>query len=297
MKQTDILLESGTNELEIVMFHIGKSTFGINVLKVREIIQTVDVTETPNQHEHYEGIIHLREEVFPVIDLAGVLGYPPSENPEKDTFIIAELNKMKVAFRVQEVTRIHRISWENIEKLGGLADWNNTHTIGVVKMKQEMALLLDYEKIVMDICPGSGFPGYSPEKRKEKDRSNKHILAAEDSSILQKMLKDTLEEAGYTITLFPNGKEAWEYINSLLEEKNSNYPDLIITDIEMPQMDGHHLTKKIKEHAMLRDIPVVIFSSLITDSLYHKGENVGADAQISKPEINKLIDKIDQLIL
>src|SRR5699024_2917200 len=114
--QTDILLESGTNELEVIMFEIGSGTFGINVLKVREIINAVEVTSIPNSHENVEGVIRLREEVLPVVNLAKVLGLQKSSTPEKDKFIIAELNQVKIAFRVHHVSRIHRISWEQIEK-------------------------------------------------------------------------------------------------------------------------------------------------------------------------------------
>ncbi|WP_158736417.1 chemotaxis protein [Alteribacillus sp. YIM 98480] len=299
--QSDILLESGTNELEIVMFNVGTGTFGINVLKVREILQPVDITETPNRHEHLEGVIRLREEVIPVIDLAKVLGYPPADHPKYDKFIIAELNQMKVAFHVHSVSRIHRISWEQIEKPGDLSKGHDANTIGIVKMEQGMSLLLDYEKIVMDIAPSSEMQGIKRNDEHAKERAHKTLMIVEDSPVLRKLLEDTLEDAGYTSSvLYQDGKEAWDYIGSLTETDgtdNKRLPDLIITDLEMPRMDGHHLTIKIKEHEELQHLPVVIFSSLITEDLYHKGERVGANAQVSKPEIGKLVDEIDKLIL
>ncbi|SDH51981.1 chemotaxis protein [Alteribacillus bidgolensis] len=299
--QSDILLESGTNELEIVMFNVGTGTFGINVLKVREILQPVEITETPNRHKHLEGIVRLREEVIPVIDLAKVLGYPPADQPEYDKFIIAELNQMKVAFHVHSVSRIHRISWEQIEKPGDLSQGHDANTIGIVKMDQGMSLLLDYEKIVMDIAPSSEMQGIQRNDEHVKDRAHKTLMIIEDSPILRKLLENTLEDAGYTSSvLYQDGKEAWDYISSLTEtdgSDNKRLPDLIITDLEMPRMDGHHLTIKIKEHEELKHLPVVIFSSLITEDLYHKGERVGANAQVSKPEIGKLVDEIDKLIL
>ncbi len=151
-----ILLESGTNELEVIAFSIDEGIFGINVLKVREIINPLPIVKVPNSHQYVEGIIRLRDEVITVVDLARVIGFPPSQDSERDKFIVAELNQMKVAFHVHSVSRIHRISWEQIEKPTELSKGLEASTIGVVKMDEQMILLLDYEKIVVDINPNSG---------------------------------------------------------------------------------------------------------------------------------------------
>ncbi|WP_088105293.1 chemotaxis protein [Halalkalibacter urbisdiaboli] len=300
-EKNGILLESGTNELEIVMFSIGRSTFGINVLKVREIINPLPVTDTPNGHPHVEGVIRLRQEVIPVVDLAKVLNLPPSEHPEQDKFIISELNKTKVAFHVHNVSRIHRISWEQIEKPSELSQGMQAQTIGIVKMEETMALLLDFEKIVVDISPESGLSVEKVKAMGPRQRSEKRILIAEDSAILRKLLQDTLVEAGYdSLQFFENGRMAWDYLEQLSHKTSSEIEkkvDIIITDIEMPQMDGHHLTRRIKETNSLTHIPIIIFSSLITDDLFHKGEKVGANGQISKPEIVQLVEMIDQFII
>ncbi len=294
-----ILLESGTNELEVIVFSIGEGVFGINVMKVREIINPLPVTKMPNGHPNVEGIIRLREEVLPVIDLAKVIGFPASKQPETDKVIVAELNKMKVAFHVHNVSRIHRISWEQIEKPTKLSQGLEGSTIGVIKMDENMILLLDYEKIVVDISPDSGMNKGQLKQLGPRERSNKKIVIAEDSPVLRKLLEDTLTEAGYNnLHFFEDGKQAWEYLEQLGENKElfSELPHLVVTDIEMPKMDGHHLTKRIKGHKVLNDLPVVIFSSLITGDLFHKGERVGADAQVSKPEIVHLVKNIDQLL-
>ncbi|WP_216827821.1 chemotaxis protein [Alkalihalobacterium elongatum] len=301
MKNDRILLETGTNELEIVMFNIGAGIFGINVLKVREIINPLPITATPNAHPYVEGVIRLRQEVIPVVDLSKVLNFPPSEHPEQDKFIISELNQIKVAFHVHSVSRIHRISWQQIEKPSQLSQGEQAQTIGIVKMDEGMALLLDFEKIVVDISPESGVNVESLKVLGPRQRSTKKIVVAEDSKILRKLLSDTLSEAGYdNVLFFENGRVAWEYLEGLAIDLNQNpleEVNLLITDLEMPQMDGHHLTLKVKEHPRLVDLPVVIFSSLITEDLFHKGEKVGASAQVSKPEIVKLVQLIDQLIL
>lgn len=295
-----ILLESGTNELEIVEFSIGKNKFGINVIKVKEIINPVAITQIPHAHPNVEGIIELRGEVLPVVDVAAALGFPKSPNPEQDKFIVAEFNKQKVVFHVHTVTQIHRISWDQIEKPSDMYQGADSQVIGVIKMNGEMILLLDFEKIVVEINPESGINVQQVKKLGDRQRSNKRLVVAEDSPLLRKLLHDTLAEAGFNqVEFFENGRDALEYLESIASssKKVTDVVQLVITDIEMPQMDGHHLTKRIKENDELEKLPVIIFSSLITDDLKHKGQMVGADAQISKPEIAELVLHIDKHIL
>lgn len=295
-----ILLESGTNELEIVEFLIGDNRFAINVIKVKEIIQPIAPTKVPHAHPYIEGIIELRGEVLPLIDLAKALGFGPSQNPAQDKYIVAQFNQQKVVFHVHNVTQIHRISWKQIEKPSQIYQGLESQIIGVVKLNGNMILLLDFEKIVFDINPQSGIHVDRVKKLGQRDRSNKKLIVAEDSPLLRKLLHDTLAEAGYVyVEFFENGEDALHYLQSIVEKGKpvESEVQLVITDIEMPQMDGHHLTKRIREHDKLKHLPVVIFSSLITDDLRHKGERVGATAQVSKPEIAELVQVIDQYIL
>lgn len=300
MEQKGILLESGTNELEIVEFEVANNKFGINVIKVKEIIQPLPVTFIPHAHPHVEGIVQLRGEVLPVVDMIKVLGISNGQYSDQQKYIVAEFNKQKVVFHVDNVTQIHRISWNQIEKPSDMYQGGANQVIGVIKINETMILLLDFEKIMLDINPESGINVDSVKKLGKRERSEKKILVAEDSPLLRKLLNDTLIEAGYVnLEFFENGKDAYDYLEFLTEsgEDITSKIQLIVTDIEMPQMDGHHLTKKIKTHPELKKLPVVIFSSLITDDLRHKGEQVGADDQVSKPEIADLILKIDDLIL
>ncbi|MBW7651051.1 chemotaxis protein [Anoxybacillus sp. ST4] len=295
-----ILLESGTNELEIVEFLIGDNRFAINVIKVKEIIHPIAPTKVPHAHPYIEGIIELRGEVLPLIDLAKALGFGPSQNPAQDKYIVAQFNQQKVVFHVHNVTQIHRISWKQIEKPSQMYQGLESQIIGVVKLNGNMILLLDFEKIVVDINPQSGIHVDRVKKLGQRDRSNKKLIVAEDSPLLRKLLHDTLAEAGYVyVEFFENGEDALHYLQSIVEKGKpvESEVQLVITDIEMPQMDGHHLTKRIREHDKLKHLPVVIFSSLITDDLRHKGERVGATAQVSKPEIAELVQVIDQYIL
>ncbi|EMI09347.1 chemotaxis protein [Anoxybacillus gonensis] len=295
-----ILLESGTNELEIVEFLIGENRFAINVIKVKEIIHPIAPTKVPHAHPYIEGIIELRGEVLPLIDLAKALGFGPSNNPAQDKYIVAEFNQQKVVFHVHNVTQIHRISWKQIEKPSQMYQGLESQIIGVVKLNGHMILLLDFEKIVVDINPQSGIHVERVKKLGKRERSNKKLIVAEDSPLLRKLLHDTLAEAGYVyVEFFENGEDALHYLQSIVQKGKpvESEVQLVITDIEMPQMDGHHLTKRIREDETLKHLPVIIFSSLITDDLRHKGERVGATAQVSKPEIAELVQMIDQHIL
>lgn len=300
MEHKGILLESGTNELEIVEFEVANNKFGINVIKVKEIIQPIPVTFIPHAHPHVEGIIQLRGEVLPVVDMLRVLGIQSSERNPQQKYIVAEFNKQRVVFHVDNVTQIHRISWDQIEKPSDMYQGGTSQVIGVIKQNEQMILLLDFERIMVDINPDSGISVEAVKKLGKRERSEKRILIAEDSPLLRKLLFDTMNEAGYeNVEFFENGRDAYEYLESITKAGSdvSEHIQLVVTDIEMPQMDGHHLTRKIKEHPDLQKLPVIIFSSLITDDLRHKGDQVGAEDQISKPEIAELILRVDQLIL
>ncbi|EAG3070987.1 chemotaxis signal transduction protein CheV, partial [Listeria monocytogenes] len=285
-EEKGILLQSGTNELEIVTFTVGENLFCINVLKVKEIIHPLEVTPVPDSNPAIEGVSQVRGEIMPVVNLARVMKLPEIE-PENTKFIITELNQMKIVFRVDEVHRIQRISWEQIEEPEKLSIGLEELAVGIVKLDGNLVLLLDYEKIIYEISGNADFAVTGEDRIARKvNREEKTIFIAEDSQMLRQLLEDTLHEAGYTnLQFFANGREAQEHIFKLLkEQKEQTFENvnLLITDIEMPQMDGHHLTKVIKEDEIGRELPVVIFSSLITEDLEHKGAGVGADAQVSK---------------
>ncbi|CAC95929.1 chemotaxis protein [Listeria innocua] len=300
-EEKGILLQSGTNELEIVTFTVGENLFCINVLKVKEIIHPLEVTPVPDSNPAIEGVSQVRGEIMPVVNLARVMKLPEIE-PENTKFIITELNQMKIVFRVDEVHRIQRISWEQIEEPEKLSIGLEELAVGIVKLDGNLVLLLDYEKIIYEISGNADFAVTGEDRITRKvNREEKTIFIAEDSQMLRQLLEDTLHEAGYTnLQFFANGREAQEHIFKLLkEQKEQTFENvnLLITDIEMPQMDGHHLTKVIKEDEIGRELPVVIFSSLITEDLEHKGAGVGADAQVSKPNIHQLINILDELVL
>lgn len=287
--ENKILLETGTNELEIVVFKVGTGTFGINVAKVESIITHQLIAEVPNIPKGVKGVINHRGKVINVIDLEEILKFP-SDIPEEDRFlIVTHFNNTTYAFEVSSVVGITRLSWQDIDQPDGvLSNSDNSPLIGIVK-KEEIILLLDFEKIVAD---------KSDLLAKEAGTGNmlnlkgKKIIVAEDSPFLMGIIDNALKNSGAGNAIkFKNGLEAWEYISSL---KNLDDIYCLITDIEMPAMDGLTLTKRIKESKVYRDLPVVLFSSLISDDLKHRGESVGANAQISKPEFESLIDILKQ---
>ena len=299
MSENNSLLESGTNEVDIIEFMVGKIHYGINVFKVREVITGVEATSIPESHPCIEGVIKLRGEVITLVDLIKYLKADPSSDPENDKIIITEFNQFKAAFRVKEVVRIHRISWEQIQKTPPMLQGKENCTTGIIKLEDRIILLLDFEKIMVDIEPEVMEKNLRIDEEKKVVMSDKKIMLVEDSAVLRKILTDYLPRVGYDkLIKFENGRLAWEYLENLAEEKKEqalSEVDLVITDIEMPLMDGHHLTKKIKEHPILSNMPVVIFSSLITNDLFHRGQSVGADAQLSKPKFKDLSKIIAEL--
>ncbi|KXZ18008.1 chemotaxis protein CheV [Bacillus nakamurai] len=300
LQQYDILLDSGTNELEIVKFEVGVNTFGINVMKVREIIQPVEVTSVPQSHKDVEGMIKLRGEILPVISLYSFFGVD-AQGSKDDKYIVTEFNKRKIVFHVGSVSQIHRVSWEAIEKPTSLNQGMERHLTGIIKLEDTMIFLPDYEKIIYDIESASGVETYHVHQEGfDERRAGKKLIIVEDSPLLMRLLTDELTEAGYNeIVAFENGKEAYDYVMNLTDNgaSLSEHVDMIISDIEMPKMDGHRLTKLLKDNPKSSDVPIMIFSSLITDDLRHRGEVVGADEQISKPEISELIKKVDTYVI
>lgn len=298
--QTKILLESGTNELEIMEFTVGGELFGINIAKIREIMRAQETKRMPNSHNFVEGIFKQRGEVITVIDLAKCLNIERTENKSHDIFILTHFNKLNFAFRVESVVGIDRVSWEDIKKPDKVIySGEDSVATAIAEYKDRLITILDFEKIIADISPETSITLDRLDELGDRVESQKKILVAEDSMMLSNLIIGFLHKSGYKNTVkFNNGKEAWNY---LTEAKNSglpisNYASCIVSDIEMPLMDGHRLTKLIKSDEKLKDIPVILFSSLISDELRIKGKEVGADEQITKPEIVELVNIIDRLI-
>ncbi len=308
-KNTNILLESGTNELEVIEFIIEfpdtdgtmvAQSFGINVAKVREIIRMPELTALPNMPESTVGIFNLRGYIVPVIDLGDWL-YHFNNIAAERKLIVAEFNAMRLGFVVNDVRRIYRFSWKQVESPDAINDYGgeNSSIIGIIKGEDKNILMVDVEKIIAEINPKLGME--QVDDIHHLDGANYTVLMAEDSPTIRKMITDRLKVASYNVVSCNDGVAAWDLLSMYAEraqqgEDLRSMVNLVITDIEMPQMDGHALTRNIKNHPILSKVPVIIFSSLVSDELHHKGEAVGADAQLTKPKISLLLDTVLDLM-
>ena len=295
---TNILLENGTNELEVLEFTLNGNHYGINVAKIREILTYQPITPIPNAHPSVEGIFMPRDTMITAIDLKNCL-QRGSATPG-GLFIITSFNKLDIAFHVDSVIGIHRVSWRDIIKPGATVSTTEEGvSTGIIKFEDRLIIILDFEKIVTDINPETGLKMTDIEELGERERNNIPILVAEDSPLLNKLIVDSLHKAGYANLIHTeNGQQAYDVIEECKREGTlKEHVQCVITDIEMPIMDGHRLTKLIKSDEETKDIPVVIFSSLVNEEMKRKGAALGANAQLSKPEIGNLVRTVDELVL
>lgn len=316
-----ILLESGTNEVEIVEFTIDKvlpdgttktGYFGINVSKVKEIIQMPKVTDYPNGHSQVLGIATLRNDTVPLIDLAGWLGIPTQGNQETQVVIVTDFNRTLHGFCVTSVNRIHRESWADVQSPSAFLESTETDcVVAVVRKENRTILILDFEKIIADINPAHQIERYTLtndhsvdlSSKRIKERSLKTVLLVEDSAFIRKKIEEVVREAGYLTVTAHDGQEGWDMLNeAAIEAKEANAPisdfvNCVISDVEMPRMDGMHLTKKIRDDGRFNNIPIIIFSSIMSEENSAKALALGANETITKPEINKMTQLLDKHLL
>lgn len=302
------------NELEIIEFIIDEKLpdgsvysghYAINVAKVLEIIRLPPFTTMPDSKDPaMMGAFNLRGKVLPLLNLANWLGKDMVRTAH-DKVLVTEFAGVRSAFLVSSVTSIHRLGWDRIEPPNKYVQaFSHDSITGILRIQERVLFILDMEKILASLDKSLDMSAMEPEKCVEIPE-HVRLLLADDSSSLRKIVKSFLEKSGYEVTTASNGREAWEYLSKLAESQKSGQVDsseiselvdLVISDIEMPEMDGHALTSKIRENPALHKLPVILFSSLITDALRAKGIKVGADHQISKPDLAGL-DKIVKEIM
>lgn len=299
--QSEILLETGTNELEILEFTIDGKQFGINVAKVQEIMKYCPVNPMQKAHPDIEGVFKPRNEVITVLNLARHLDLKSNDNTDMDIFIITNFSQETYAFHVHEVVGINRISWQNLQKPDEIIYGGEDGVATAIAEHQgRLITILDFEKIINEISPQSAMRLEELDKLGERAENFTPILVVEDSMFLGRMVMESLKKAGYTnLTKVQNAEEAWTFLEATRNTGKpiKNLVSLIITDIEMPLMDGHHLIKRLKEDPDFNTIPIIIFSSLINDALIYKGKELGATGQFAKPNIYEMITFVDQLLL
>lgn len=309
MSKDEILLETGTNELEIIEFFIDeinpdtretkRGYFGINVAKVLEVIES---PELPHQeaatHPCFLGTIPLRDLILPVLDLATWLSIEKSPSPY-EVILVTEFNRTITGFLVTGVTQIHRVSWSEVKPPSQYLSNMDTNCItSMVELEDRFVLLLDLEKILYELNPDFG----EGEGELTHAEQGLKALIADDSLTLRYMVQQKLESANFEVNAVNDGEQAWEVLQGLKTQAHNegkrvvDYLDILVSDIEMPRMDGYALTKRVKEDPQLKELPVVLFSSMISKELRHKGESVGADDQVSKPEFVTLADRAISLV-
>ncbi|MDD4364897.1 MAG: chemotaxis protein [Synergistales bacterium] len=299
MKDDKILTEVGTNEWQVVVFLLGEQAFAINVDKTREILRWTGVRPVPQSHPAMLGITTVRGEVIPLIDLRTYLGIDSERERDLDKVIVAEFNKMKLGFVVDGVERIYRISSEEMDStLSG--SFLGDDSLYVIKREGRNILLLDYERIVQVVNPKIAEAYHLDPKRDRRnvlppdlgDPNDYKILVAEDSPLIRKLIQDALGVGGFhNVELVSHGKAAWDR----LVDPDERF-DLLITDIEMPKMDGLTLTRRLREDDRFATMKIIVYSSIMAEDIRRKAASVGADFQITKPEIGSLVDEVCRLL-
>ncbi len=316
-----ILTESGTNELEIIEFHLEKVLpdgrtktcyYGINVAKVREVIRVPETTDYPNAQPHMIGVFSSREILTPLVDLAGWLGVPTSTDISKKYVIVTDFNRMTNGFLIDSISRIHRISWNDVESPSQFLEAGEQDcVVAVVRQDKKLIMILDFEKIISDINPELSMEKYDVTVDRKVDlnqrmvtkRNAKTIMVVDDSAFIRSLIQDTLSSAGYNIIACKDGGEAHEKLMELKQaakEENvsvSELIDAVVTDVEMPRMDGMHLIKRLRDDDSYSSMPIVMFSSLMSDDNRAKALALGANDTLTKPEIGKMVAMMDKYIL
>ncbi|KJY88091.1 chemotaxis protein CheV [Vibrio neptunius] len=321
VSSSTILTESGTNELEIIEFHLVKQMpdgskktcyYGINVAKVREVIQVPETTDYPNAQPHMVGVFSSRDILTPLVDLAGWLGVPTSSDLEKKFVIVTDFNRMTNGFLIDSISRIHRISWNDVESPSQFLEAGEQDcVVAVVRKDGNLIMILDFEKIIADINPELSMEKYDVKVDKSVDlnqkmvskRNAKTVMVVDDSAFIRSLIQDTLSSAGYNIIACKDGGEAHEKLMEIAEVAKkeeisvTELVDAVVTDVEMPRMDGMHLVKRLRDSEAYKELPIVMFSSLMSDDNRTKALALGANDTITKPEIGRMVALMDQYVL
>jgi len=312
MAQEISVLDANSNELEIIEFYIEElledgsvytSYFGMNVAKVLSIIRRPPVTSVPgNHHPAALGTFNLRGRVLPLVDLAMWLGKKTEVNANRKV-IVTEFASWTTAFLVSGVTRIHRMTWSQVEPPGKyLQSFSHDCITGVIRFDHRIVFLLDMEQVISSMNPSLALETQTDHVEESRAGEGYTILMADDSASVRQTIAKALTKTGFTVIQATCGRDAWEQLETIKKTaQRENKPltdwiNLIISDIEMPEMDGHALTRKIKGDPELKHLPVILFSSLISDVVLEKGRQAGADEQLSKPDLPQLALRAGKLI-
>lgn len=308
----EILLEAGTNEMEIIEFYLGTQPFGINVHKLKEIIpfEQEAVTAVPGRADGMLGTLLLRGNTIPLIDLKAHISQKEdmSNRDIRQVVLVCEFNDRINGFKVDGVNQIHRVSWNDVQPMASFIDQYRPRFTGSVNVEGRDILIVDLEHIITEFDPEANMD-YEAERRQAElqeklpnTRERMKLMMAEDSALIRAGIEKVLKSANYTsLEVFADGQQCYNRILAIKEkvaqgEKLEDYLQLLITDIEMPRMDGLTLCKKVKDDPTLKNVKVVLFSSLINEQMASKCDQVGADGYATKPQIPYLVEMMDKML-
>jgi len=300
-------LDTGTNQVEILEFFLGRQSFGLNLAKIMQIVayEGSKVTPLPNQSARTLGLFHWRENTIPLIDLHIALNLQSGERPERLMVLVTKCNELICGFLIDGVDQIHRLNWEDIHPTNKILERHSTNILASFSAGDKDILLVDIEKMISEFFPEIKMA------QKFEDlglvhnlmRADAKLVFVEDSGFIRKNVSILLREVGYNdVMLFENGLDAFQHVARLqikagIENRPiTDFVSLIVTDIEMPKMDGLTLCRRVKQELGLAEVPVAIFSSLVDEQMGAKCREVGADIYATKPKINELVTKIDSLL-
>ncbi|MBR4027496.1 MAG: chemotaxis protein CheV [Lachnospiraceae bacterium] len=274
------------NQIEVLEFRLDGKAFGINIGKVREIIEYHPITPMPKTHPGIEGVFMPRDTMITAVDLKICLGIGESE--KKGKYILTNFNNLNIAFHVDEVVGIHRIAWKDIMiPEATSSSYDNGNITGVVKVANRLMVIPDFETLMADINPEIGIKINDMDKLGDREYNEISVLVVEDSSLMNKLLLDALKQAGYHRLIHAeNGQQAWNFMKTFMREGTlRDNIRCVITDIEMPIMDGFNLIKKMKAEKETSTIPIIIYTSMVNDDMLKKGKKLGVDSQLVKQEV------------
>ncbi|MBI4983854.1 MAG: chemotaxis protein CheV [Rhodocyclales bacterium] len=299
---------AGTNKLEILLFSLGvdsrtgrRETFGINVFKVREVMRTPPITAAPDMQSSVKGMVSLRGILVPVVDLAEYVGMQP-ESP-RDIMIVTEYNGHTQGFLVEAVDTILRLDWSQMRvppemltaNLGGLV------TAVTELADGRLVMMLDVERVLAETAKQDD--EYKFTAIKPINRDDLTVVFADDSSVARSQIERTLNVLGIKFIAAINGRNAWDELQKIASYADStgrkvcDIVQLVLTDVEMPEMDGYILTKNIKSDPHFAGIPVIMHSSLSSMSNMQLGKSVGVDEYVPKFEPQRLAETLTRLLL
>lgn len=294
MQQVDAKTQlAGSNRMEVLLFSLGtRETFGINVFKVREVTKTPVITRTPNLPQGVEGVISLRGQIIPVVNLAHFVNIGDASVSSGTTMMVTEFNRRTQGFLVHEVDRIIRMEWDKIRAPDNVVASEGSLVTAITELADgKLVSILDVEQILASAFGEVVIPDIAAMPKPKRS-----VFFADDSSIARKKIQEVLEKLGVTYQQACNGQEAWERLRGMAEQAQTagvtlkDSISLILTDAEMPEMDGYVLTKQIKSDARFRGIPVIMHSSLSSEANKAMGKSVGVDTYVAKFEASVLAE-------